>query len=60
MRILLKDVLNRHEAGMGKIMPALRVSLTGIAGGPDLMGIIEVLGKDEVVSRIENALKNII
>jgi glutamyl-tRNA synthetase len=56
---LLKQVLDRHEAGLGKVMPALRVSLTGIAGGPDLMGIIEVLGRDEVISRIERALKNI-
>ena len=56
---ILNDVLLRHDAGMGKVMPALRVALTGISGGPDLMGIIEVLGKDEVVSRIENALKNI-
>jgi len=30
-----------------------------LAGGPDLLGIMTVLGKDEVISRIENALKNI-
>lgn len=56
---LLKLVLDRHGVGLGKVMQALRVSLTGIAGGPDLMGIIEVLGKDEVIYRIESALKNI-
>jgi len=56
---LLNEVLTKREASLGKVMPALRVAMTGIAGGPDLMGIIAVLGKDEVVSRIENALKNI-
>ena len=56
---LLEQVLGRHGVGLGKVMQALRVSMTGIAGGPDLMGIIEVLGKDEVIDRIENALKNI-
>jgi glutamyl-tRNA synthetase len=56
---ILKAVLEKHDAGMGKIMPALRVSITGVAGGPDLMGIIVVLGKDETVSRIENALNKI-
>lgn len=55
----LKEVLEDHGAGMGKVMPALRVSMTGVAGGPDLMGIITVLGRDEVVSRIENALNTI-
>jgi len=55
----LKAVLEKQGAGLGKVMPALRVSMTGIAGGPDLMGIITVLGKDEVISRIERALDTI-
>lgn len=56
---ILNEVLKKHDAGLGRIMPALRVAITGVAGGPDLMGIMVVLGKDEVCSRIENALKNI-
>lgn len=55
----LNEVLEKHGAGLGSIMQILRVALTGLAGGPDLMGIIAVLGKDEVVGRIDNALKNI-
>lgn len=42
--------------GVGKIMQALRVSITGNASGPDLMMTIEILGKDEVVKRIQYAL----
>ncbi len=56
----LNEVLAQHEAGMGRVMPALRVSITGVAGGPDLMGILEVLGRDEVVERIETALNKIV
>ncbi len=56
---ILNEVLEKHNAGMGKVMPALRVSITGVAGGPDLMGIMEVLGKDDSVARIENALNKI-
>ena len=41
---------------MGKIMQALRLALTGAGAGPDLMIIMEILGKDEVVARLENAL----
>jgi glutamyl-tRNA synthetase len=42
--------------GTGKILQALRVALTGAAGGPDLMMIMEIIGKSEVVSRIDKAL----
>ena len=55
----LNAVLEKQGVGLGKVMPALRVSLTGIAGGPDLMGIISVLGKEEVINRIEKALNTI-
>ena len=56
---ILNAVLERHGAGIGKVMQALRVVITGLAGGPDLMGIIAVLGKDEVINRIDRALKTI-
>jgi glutamyl-tRNA synthetase len=42
-----------------KVMQALRVALTGGASGPDLMLTIEIIGKEEAVTRIFNALENI-
>jgi len=41
---------------MGKIMQALRLAVTGAGAGPDLMVIMEILGKDEVIKRLESAL----
>lgn len=55
----LDTVLEKHGAGFGKVMPALRVAITGLAGGPDLKGIMAVLGKDEIINRIEIALSKI-
>lgn len=55
----LSVVLDKHGVGLGSVMQVLRVVVTGGTAGPDLMGTIEVLGKDEVTSRIEHALKNI-
>lgn len=52
----LEGVLEELNIPLGKIMQALRLALTGVGGGPDLMGIISVLGKNEVISRIEKAL----
>ena len=56
---LLNDVLDKHGVGLGKVMQVLRVVVTGVSGGPDLMGIITVLGANEVANRINDALKNI-
>lgn len=42
--------------GTGKILQSLRVALTGAGGGPDLMMIMEIIGKEEVIGRIDRAL----
>lgn len=55
----LESVTAALKIGSGKIMQALRLSVTGAGGGPDLMVIMEVIGKDEVVKRIEYALKTL-
>lgn len=44
---------------MGKVMQALRLSVTGAGAGPDLMIIMEILGKDEVIKRLENAISRL-
>ena len=44
---------------MGKVMQALRLAVTGAGHGPDLMLTMEILGKDEVVSRLEKALSTL-
>ena len=47
------------EIGMGKIMNAIRLAITGDAIGPDLKLIMEILGQEESVKRIDSAIKNI-
>ena len=58
-KALLVEVLEGLELGLGRVMPALRLSLTGQAGGPDLMDIIRILGPAEATERIRIALNNI-
>jgi len=55
----LESVTASLGIGTGKILQALRVSITGAASGPDLMMTMEILGKEEVVKRIEYALNTI-
>jgi glutamyl-tRNA synthetase len=43
----------------GKILQALRLAMTGAGAGLDLMMTMEIIGKDEVVSRIDFALNTL-
>jgi glutamyl-tRNA synthetase len=55
----LEAVTASLNIGVGKIMQALRLSITGLGGGPDLMMIMEIIGKEEVVNRISFALEHL-
>lgn len=55
----LNAVLEIHGVGLGKVMQMLRLVVTGLAGGPDLMEIMALLGSDEVAKRIDHAVQYI-
>ena len=40
-------------------MPGLRLAITGLGKGPDLMKIMEILGKEETVRRLNRAITNL-
>lgn len=54
---ILEEVTSKIGIATGKILQALRLSITGAGAGPDLMMIMEIIGKDEVVGRLNYALK---
>lgn len=58
-KLTLDKVTTQLGIAPGKILQALRMSITGVTGGPDLMMIMEILGNDEVINRIDFALSNI-
>lgn len=43
----------------GKVLQALRLAITGAGGGPDLMVIMEIVGKSEVSRRIDRAIETL-
>jgi glutamyl-tRNA synthetase len=53
---ILKDWMTGNKIGMGKVMQPLRLSLVGALKGPHLFDIIEMIGKEETVKRIEKAI----
>lgn len=52
----IKDWLNFNEMGFGKAMMPLRLALVGAMQGPDVFEIAGVLGKNQTISRIQNAI----
>ena len=54
---LFKEVLELTGIKFGKIAQPVRVALTGKTVSPGLFEIIEILGKDRVVSRLKKAIK---
>lgn len=55
----LNEILEKNQVKIGKVLQALRLAITGAGAGPDLMQIIEIVGKDETVTRIEKALETL-
>ncbi len=56
---ILMNVLDKQDVKMGKVMPALRLSITGETTGPDLMGMIKILGGHRVSQRILKAINSL-
>ena len=51
--------LEEKEIGMGQVMIGMRLCLVGSGTGPDLFTIMEMIGKAETVSRIENGISRL-
>jgi glutamyl-tRNA synthetase len=55
----LSTFINEKQLGMGAVMNALRISVVGASAGPDMFTIIEMIGKEETVTRIKRAVEKI-
>ena len=56
---LFKATAEAQGIGSGQVMQLFRVCLSGVGGGPMLFEMVELLGKDEVVKRLETAINSI-
>ena len=56
---VFKLFLEKKKIKMGVLLPVLRVSLTGLAMGPSLFNIAELIGKKETLFRIDTAIQKI-
>ena len=56
---VIKTWITAKEIGFGKVMQPLRLSLVGALKGPHLFDIIEMVGKEETVKRLQNAIEHL-
>ena len=59
IEIEFKKYLEDNDLGMGRLLPAFRLTLTGLGMGPSLFDIASLLGKTETITRMEVALNTI-
>ncbi|MCG1035081.1 glutamate--tRNA ligase [Polaribacter sargassicola] len=55
----IKEWITAKEIGFGKVMQPLRLSLVGKLAGPHLFDIIAMIGKQETIIRLENAIEKL-
>ena len=55
----IKEWITAKEIGFGKVMQPLRLSLVGKLAGPHLFDIIAMIGKEEAIKRLENAIEKL-
>jgi glutamyl-tRNA synthetase len=58
-KTVLNEILEKNQVKIGKVLQALRLAVTGAGAGPDLMQIIEIIGKEDAINRIEKALETL-
>ena len=54
---ILLGILEEKGIGIGKVMQALRVAVTGNGAGPDLMPVLALIGASEVADRLDKAIE---
>jgi glutamyl-tRNA synthetase len=57
---LFKVIVERHGLKLGALAQPVRVAMTGGTESPGIYEVLEVLGKEKVLNRLENAIKMII
>ena len=54
-----KAYLSENELGFGKVGPGFRLAVTGMGMGPSMFEICAILGKEETLSRLNQALEQL-
>lgn len=54
-----QEFMAEKELGFGRVAPALRLVTSGKGGGPSIPAILDLLGKEETIARMEKGLSDL-
>ena len=57
LKELIHDFAKEKELGIGKVMMPLRLALVGELKGPDVPEIMEIIGPEETIERIQRLIE---
>jgi glutamyl-tRNA synthetase len=57
---LIKQYIEKHNLGFGRVAAPLRLLIVGSGMGPHLFDILEMIGKEETIRRIERGFASFI
>ena len=53
----IKGYISEKELSFGAILPIIRIAISGTMKGPDIFGMISLLGKEESVARLKSGIE---
>ena len=56
---IVKGYIGDNELSFGAILPILRIAISGTMKGPDIFGMISLLGKEESLARLSTGIEKI-
>jgi len=56
---IIKNYIGDHALSFGAILPILRIAISGTMKGPDIFGMISLLGKEESIARLQSGIEKI-
>ena len=56
---LFNSIIEKHEVKLGKLAQPVRVALTGGTQSPGIFEVIDVLGREKTIKRLERAVETI-
>ena len=56
LEALAREFADSHEIGLGKIGMPLKAALSGKINSPSAFGMMEILGREESLARINSAI----
>lgn len=59
LHALFEEQAAKNNVKFTEYFPILRFAVSGLSGGPDLMPMVELLGKERVLKRIDKALEKL-